>query len=144
MPAKEIGGQPWWVWAAGGVTVGGGYLYLRHQQNAAASAASTAGQTPVYVGQGGTGLSSDQLATFLANWQGAPQQAGTPAPGKHHPRSTKTRKAETLATLSRNYKASIPDLIKWNPHLAQYQHGGKVPKGTSVTTHNPSGYLAGK
>ena len=76
MAQKEWLGQPWWVWAAGGVAVVGGYLYIRRQQ----SAASASQATPVYLAQtSATGLSTEQLLTWLQDQQGAPSPAATPA-----------------------------------------------------------------
>ena len=72
MAQKEILGQPWWVWAAGGVALVSGYLWIRHSQNAAAAAASQQGQTPVFVGQGTGGVDSAALLAFLNQHQGQP------------------------------------------------------------------------
>lgn len=81
---KEFGGQPWWVWAAGGVALVGGYLYLRHRQaasQAASGAAGTASGQGFVVG-GATGLSTAQLLTWISDHQGPPRRR---KPVKHCP-----------------------------------------------------------
>ena len=72
MAEKELLGQPWWVWAAGGVALVGGYLWIRHSQSqAAAASAAQQGQTPVIVGQG-TGIDNAAMLTWLSQHQGQP------------------------------------------------------------------------
>lgn len=74
--AKEFGGQPWWVWAAGGVALVGGYLWIRRSQNTAAAATASQAPAPVFVGQG-TGIDSAALATWMSQQQGQPSATPT-------------------------------------------------------------------
>lgn len=91
LKGKQLLGQPWWVWAAGGAAILGGYLWIRHRQNAAASQSQdtgTSGQagvppaytvatvsatepTPATV-DSPTGTSWAQLMTWLHDHQGSP------------------------------------------------------------------------
>ena len=90
MAEREFGGQPWWVWAVGAAAVGGGYLWIRHSQGTAAAQQTAAGSAqPAYIGAAPTGLSTDQLAAFLGDWQSQP--ATTPAP-KPKPKRKPKRK----------------------------------------------------
>ena len=74
---KQFGGQPWWVWAAGGAALIGGYIYLRNKGKAA-GAQPAAGTTSTVAAGSPTGLSWEQFLLFLHDQQSSP--GGTPAP----------------------------------------------------------------
>lgn len=80
MAGKQLLGQPWWVWAAGGAALVGGYLWIRHSQKQQATAQQAAAATPVFVGQG-AGIDQAALATWLLDHQGS---TGKPGGGKPH------------------------------------------------------------
>ena len=147
---RKLGPLPTWAWIVIAVVLLVGVSWFR-SRGKSASPATSAGTSPATSGAGQVPQFVNQTYTTVTPPSAPAVQPGGPVHPKPpvrrpHPEAggTKTRRAETLATISQNYKASIPDLIKWNPHLKPYQHGGKVPKGTTVVTHNPSGFLSGK
>lgn len=79
---RQLLGQPWWIWGAGGLALIGGYVYLRRKATAAAAQQQTpaAGTGTTTGGTSPTGLSWEQFLLFLHDQQGTPA-ASTPAAG---------------------------------------------------------------
>jgi hypothetical protein len=67
------------VWAAGGVALVGGYIYLRSKGKAAGQQ-SAAGATTQAVSGSPTGLSWEQFLLFIHDQQSSPAAAPKPAP----------------------------------------------------------------
>jgi len=76
---RQLAGQPWWVWAAGGVALVGGYVYLRRKGQAAGTSAPASSSTTA-AGGSPTGLSWEQFLLFLHDQQSSPAPAPKPAP----------------------------------------------------------------
>jgi hypothetical protein len=129
---RQILGQPWWIWAAGGAALIGGYIYLRRKASASAAAAaqqSPAGATVTTTSP--TGMGWEQFLLFLHDQQSSPAAAATPAKTATPPAGTKTTTAPTGEKL---YWSG--DLKRWMTaeqwhdwHVAHEQHlastGGK-------------------
>lgn len=108
-PSRGLGGQPWWVWGAGGVALVGGFIYLRSKGSSAG--ASSTGTTATGT-TSPTGLSADQLLLFLLDHQGPPAKTktstgkGAPPPHQHKkpaPKPKPRRKSSQPPLMSGTY-----------------------------------------
>ena len=130
---RQFGGQPWWVWAAGGVALVGGYVYLRRKgqaagQQQAATSTTTAAGSP-------TGLSWEQFLLFIHDQQSSPGATPTgsgskaPPPRPPQPKPPVRRKkaqpplmsgsytvkpGDSLASVAKRYKISRVELAHAN------------------------------
>jgi hypothetical protein len=86
---KELFGQPYWMWAVGGLVVVGGYLYLRSKSKNTGQ--SSGGGTGTSAGGGGGqrfGVTFTDLSQWLRDHQKPPARKRKPS---HEPRSRRGR-----------------------------------------------------
>ena len=114
---RQFAGQPWWVWAAGGVALVGGYIYLRKKGQAAGQQQAAAGTSTTTAAGSPTGLSWEQFLLFIHDQQSSPRAAPTgagspaPAPAPPQPNPPVRRKTPQPPLMSGSYTVKPGDSL---------------------------------